>query len=233
MNRPYDLIVFDWDGTLMDSAADIVTAMQRAIQDLGLPERHPDRMRELIGLGLDDVLRRLFPELDVARVRALLTAYRRRYTAPGGSAAPFAGAAETIAALHAGGYELAVATGKSRRGLDRNLAETGLADFFCASCCADEATPKPAPDILEAILLRRATQPRRALMVGDTEYDMVMAAGAGVTAVGVACGVHDGARLLAAGAQVVLPDVAALPDWLQRRASRGGGSALGAAAGPA
>lgn len=216
MTRPYDLIVFDWDGTVMDSAAHIVLTMQRAIHDLRLPTRRPERMRELIGLGLEDVLRRLFPRQDPARLRALLTAYRRRYTAPDGTSAPFAGAAEALAALRGQGYQLAVATGKSRRGLARNLEETGLAGYFCASCCADEATPKPAPDILEAILLRTATEPERALVVGDTEYDMAMAAGAGVAAVGVACGVHDGGRLLAAGAQVVLPDVAALPGWLER-----------------
>ncbi|MDN5939517.1 MAG: HAD-IA family hydrolase [Salinisphaera sp.] len=208
------LIVFDWDGTIMDSAREIVTAMQRAIQDIGLPERGADRMRNLIGLGLNEVLRRLFPELNPDRVRKLLTAYRRRYTAPGGQSLPFPGAATTLARLHDQGYCLAIATGKSRRGLERNLAETGLGRYFRFSCCADEAIPKPAPDILERVLLQSATEPAQALMVGDTEYDMVMAAGAAVPAVGVACGVHDGGRLLAAGAQAVLPDIAALPDWL-------------------
>lgn len=215
MTRPYEMIVFDWDGTLMDSAAEIVTAMQRAIQDLGLPERDGDRMRELIGLGLDDVLSRLFPELEVGRVRALLTAYRRHFTAPGGKSKPFIGAADALHRLNAAGYRLAIATGKSRRGLDRNLAETGLGGYFTHSRCADESIPKPAPDMLEDLLLHSATVPEKALMVGDTEYDMAMATGAGVAAVGVACGVHDAGRLLQAGARAVLPDVAALPEWLE------------------
>lgn len=223
MTRPYELIVFDWDGTLMDSAAEIVTAMQRAIQDLGLPERDADRMRELIGLGLNDVLAKLFPELDTARVRELLTAYRRRYTAPGGQSRPFPGAADALRALHADGYRLAIATGKSRRGLDRNLAETALGQYFRHSRCADESVPKPAPDMLEELLLRSATPAKRALMVGDTEYDMTMATAAGVPAIGVGCGVHDAGRLLQAGALTVLPDVAALPSWLGHADPRASG----------
>lgn len=215
-NAP-ELIVFDWDGTLMDSAREIVTAMQRAIQDLGLPQRDGDHLRELIGLGLNDVLARLFPELDTARVRELLTAYRRRFSAPGGHSRPFAGVPEALATLHQSGYRLAVATGKSRRGLDRNLEETGLGPYFAHSRCADESTPKPAPDMLEDLLLYSATLPEQALMVGDTEYDIAMAVAADVPAVGVACGVHDGGRLLEAGALTVLSDVAALPDWLAQR----------------
>lgn len=216
MSDRFELIVFDWDGTLMDSAAEIVTAMQRAIQDLGLPERSADRMRDLIGLSLNEVLARLFPELDTQRVRALLTAYRRRYTAPGGQSRPFPGVPGTLHALHGQGYRLAIATGKSRRGLDRNLDETGLHRYFRHSRCGDESVPKPAPDMLEDLLLHSATEPHATLMVGDTEYDMHMAAAAGVPAVGVACGVHDAGRLQQAGALAVLPDVAALPDWLAR-----------------
>jgi phosphoglycolate phosphatase len=219
----FDLIVFDWDGTIMDSAAEIVAAMQQAIADLDLPERSPGAMRELIGLGLDDVLARLFPELDTTRVRALLAAYRSRYTAPGGNSRLFPGVRETLTGLRTGGRTLAVATGKSRRGLDRGFAETGLGHLFRVSRCADETAPKPAPDMLEDILLRTATEPHRALMVGDTEFDMAMAAAAGVAAVGVACGVHDAGRLHAAGAVTVLEDVTALPGWLARGDSVPGG----------
>lgn len=214
----FDLIVFDWDGTIMDSAAEIVGAMQQAIADLGLPERSPEAMRELIGLGLDDVLERLFPELDIRRVKALLAAYRSRYTtAPAGGGRLFPGVRETLADLRTSGRTLAVATGKSRRGLDRGFAETGLGHFFRVSRCADETAPKPAPDMLEDILLRTAVEPHRALMVGDTEFDMAMAAAAGVAAVGVACGVHDAGRLHVAGAVTVLEDVTALPRWLLQR----------------
>lgn len=216
MNR-FDLVVFDWDGTIMDSAGEIVGAMQQAIAELGLPERPPEAMRELIGLGIDDVLERLFPELETARVKALLTAYRSRYTQVGNASNVFPGVRETLTSLHAAGCTLAVATGKSRRGLERGFAETGLGRFFRVSRCADESTPKPAPDMLEEILLRIATEPGRALMVGDTEFDMAMAAAAGVPAVGVACGVHEPGRLYSAGAITVLDDVAALPRWLSRQ----------------
>lgn len=213
----FDLVVFDWDGTIMDSAGEIVGAMQRAIADLGLPERSPEAMRELIGLGIDDVLERLFPELETRRVKALLTAYRSRYTAVGSGSGVFPGVEETLISLREAGCTLAVATGKSRRGLDRGLAETGLERFFRISRCADESTPKPAPDMLEEILLHTATEPGRALMVGDTEFDMAMAAAAGVPAVGVACGVHEPGRLYTAGAVTVLENVAALPGWLSQR----------------
>lgn len=214
MNR-FDLVVFDWDGTIMDSAGEIVGAMQQAIADLNLPERPPEAMRELIGLGIDDVLERLFPELETQQVRALLASYRSRYSVPGIGSNVFPGVRETLTALRASGVTLAVATGKSRRGLDRGFAETGLGHFFRVSRCADETVPKPAPDMLEEILLRTATEPGRALMVGDTEFDVAMAAAAGVPAVGVACGVHEPGRLYGAGAVTVLEDVRALPGWLR------------------
>lgn len=213
-NKPYDLLVFDWDGTLMDSAGEIVSAMQQAIQDIGLPERSPDQLRDLIGLGLNEVLARLFPDMDPERVRGWLSAYRRRYGSPSSRAVLFEPVLVTLEQLTALGYELAVATGKSRRGLDRALLATGTAAFFCFTRCADEAASKPAPDMLEDVLLHTATTAERALMIGDTEYDMAMAVAAGVDAVGVACGVHDAIRLRAAGALTVLESVADLPGWL-------------------
>lgn len=213
--RKYDLLVFDWDGTLMDSAAEIVSAMQAAIAETGLPKREDWQMRELIGLGMNEVLDRLFPELERDHVVALLAAYRQRYGMPGSSAGLFAGAFDTLDALHQQGYTLAVATGKSRRGLDMAMAQTGVSHYFPFSRCADESASKPAPDMLEDILLRSATEPERALMIGDTEYDLLMAQNAGVAAIGVACGVHDAGRLNAAGPLAVLEDVRALPAWLQ------------------
>lgn len=212
--RRYELLIFDWDGTLMDSAGEIVSAMQKAIQETGLPERSPDQLRDLIGLGLNEAVGRLFPDLDPARVRNRLSTYRRRYASPGGDAVMFASARDTLQQLSAAGYELAVATGKSRRGLDRALRETDTAGLFSCTRCADEATSKPAPDMTEDILLRTATPVESALVIGDTEYDMAMAQRAGVDALGVRCGVHDENRLRAAGACAVLPGVADLPQWL-------------------
>ena len=214
---PYSLIVFDWDGTLMDSAAGIVGAMQAAAAEIGLPDRSAEQMRELIGLGMDEVLARLYPDMDVDHVRALLAAYRKQYGTPGQAGQLFPGVAETLVGLRRQGFELAVATGKSRHGLDRAMASTGVAELFAYSRCADESASKPAPDMLEDILLRAATPPEQVLMVGDTEYDMAMASSIGVMAVGVDCGVHDIQRMLDAGAHSVLDDVRGLPAWLRER----------------
>lgn len=214
MNR-YELLVFDWDGTLMDSAGEIVGAMQQAIQGVGLPERTPRQLRQLIGLGFDDVLARLFPDMDPQRVRARIEDYRRRYYRPGRSRAQlFAPVRDTLETLRGSGYTMAVATGNSRRGLDAAMQATDTHGYFAFTRCADESVPKPAPAMMEDILLRSATWPENALMIGDTEYDIAMARAAGVEAAGVACGVHDAARLRRAGAVVVLDSVAQLPEWL-------------------
>jgi len=215
--KRYELLVFDWDGTLMDSAGEIVSAMQQAIQSTGLPERTPEQMRELIGLGINDVLARLFPDLDPQAVRARIDRYRSRYGMQRSKARLFEPVMAALEAMRAEGYVMAVATGKGRRGLDAAMAATATADFFRFTRCADESVPKPAPDMLEDILLRAATEPARALMIGDTEYDMAMAAAAGVDGVGVACGVHDRARLRRAGALDVLDTVEQLPAWLLSR----------------
>ena len=214
------LIVLDWDGTVMDSAAQIVAAMRRTMHDLGLPPRPDVQLRDCIGLGLDDALWRLFPELEASRVRAVAERYGYHFRRSDSPPAPlFPGAAEALECLGKAGYRLAVATGKSRRGLDRALGQSGLGPLFAATRCADECLPKPHPDMIEELLWETGCEPEQALMVGDTEFDMAMAGAAGVPSVGVACGVHDGSRLKRAGARAVLPTLAALPEWL-----RGGGT---------
>lgn len=222
--KRYELLVFDWDGTLMDSASEIVSTMQQAIQGTGLPERTPEQMRELIGLGINEVLARLFPDLDTQSVRARLERYRARYGVKRSKAKLFGPVKTALEELRDQGYVMAVATGKGRRGLDAAMVSTATRDFFRFTRCADESVPKPAPDMLEELLLRAATMPAQALMIGDTEYDMAMARAAGVDAVGVACGVHDSARLRRAGAIDVLDTVEHLPAWLESR-GRSAGSA--------
>lgn len=215
MGLKYDLIVFDWDGTLMDSAGHIVAAMQRAIRGLGLPARSDTQLSELIGLGLNDAFARLYPELNTAATLELLSQYRQHFlNPPVPEAILFSGVQETLRQLHTAGYRLAVATGKSRRGLDRAMTETQLSALFAASRCADECASKPDPQMLEEILLECGVEPARTLMVGDTEYDMAMARSAGVPALGVACGVHAAERLVSAGACAVLPAVPDLRNWL-------------------
>jgi phosphoglycolate phosphatase len=216
VHADFDLIVFDWDGTLMDSAGHIVAAMQHAIAGLGLPPRTDEQLRELIGLGLNDAFARLYPELNTTATLQLLSQYRQHFlNPPVPEATLFAGVRETLLHLQGSGYRLAVATGKSRRGLERALAETGLKPLIVSSRCADECASKPDPQMIEEILWECAVEPTRALMVGDTEYDMAMACGAGVPALGVSCGVHEPDRLVRAGAHTVLPSVPDLPAWLQ------------------
>ncbi|MBL6751870.1 MAG: HAD-IA family hydrolase [Nevskia sp.] len=215
----YSMLIFDWDGTLADSAAPMVAAMQDAIAALGLPPRSDQAIRELIGLGAVDGMRLLFPELPVQEVLALLMQHRQR---SGGQAvnqahdAPlFEGAHDALQALHREGYALAIATGKHRQGLERSLgAHAYLRELLRASRCADETLPKPDPLMLRELLDEAGLQPEQALMIGDTEYDVAMARALGMPALGVACGVHEPGRLLRAGAGAVLADVKSVPLYL-------------------
>lgn len=216
MNK-FQLLIFDWDGTLADSEKQIVSAMQGAIIDLKLPPRSDKEIGTLIGLGLTDVLRRLYPELDQALLMKLYDGYRHRFMAQGIQDAPlFAGAEAALRQLHEQGYRLAIATGKSRRGLDRSLElHTGVRDLISFSRTADETASKPNPLMLRELLEEAGFSVEQALMIGDTEYDMAMAKSIGMTAVGVTCGVHDPERLLKTGARAVIETVRELPSWLQ------------------
>jgi phosphoglycolate phosphatase len=220
VSGPYQLIVFDWDGTLMDSAGRIVSCMQRAACDLAIQVPEAGMVREIIGLGLAEAMARLFPELALADQDRLIDAYRGHWLGSELPASPlFPGAADLVEGLHRRGLRLAVATGKSRRGLDASLAETGLAPWFPITRCADETFSKPHPQMLLEILTDWDTHPSAALVVGDTEYDMQMAANAGVAAVGVAHGVHAAERLLAHGALQCFDDLTQLARWLEGRAA--------------
>lgn len=216
---PVRLLIFDWDGTLADSAGHIVSSMQQAIGALNLPPRPDEAIRELIGLGLVDAMQRLFPELDVDEVLRLLGEYRR--IVPGSMAheAPlFAGAYDALRTLQQQGYLLAVATGKSRPGLNRSLqAHAFLRSMFFTTRCADETADKPDPLMLRQILEQSGLRPEQALMIGDTDYDVGMAAALGMPALGVGCGVHEPGRLLRAGALAVIADVRAVPAFIAER----------------
>lgn len=215
MPADYELIIFDWDGTLMDSVSHIVGNMLEAIDALGLPPREPEQISELIGLGLQDAFSRLFPDLDPQATIDLLTRYRSNFSkVKQDSSMLFDGVSETLTDLHAAGYTLAVATGKSRAGLDRALRDSGISDLFSITRCADEAADKPDPKMLFDILAHTQFSAEKTLMVGDTEYDIHMANNAKMHGIAVDCGVHSTQRLQTAGAVAVLPDVAALPHWL-------------------
>lgn len=215
MNTPYALIVFDWDGTLMDSQARIVDCLQAAFADLGRPVPSRAAAADVIGLGLDEAMARLWPEAGPDERQLVAGHYRRHFL--GGhptASALFPDARETLEWLRGAGYLLAVATGKSRRGLDQSLDESGLRDLFHATRCADETLSKPHPQMLLELMDELGVAPAATLMVGDTEYDLLMAANAGAGALAVCYGVHAPERLRALGPLGCLDGLAAIPAWL-------------------
>ncbi|HEX7381189.1 MAG TPA: HAD-IA family hydrolase [Nevskiaceae bacterium] len=215
----WSLLIFDWDGTLADSQRVIVEGMQEAIAALHLPTRTDAQIADLIGLGAGDGLSRLWPELDSGDVMRRLAAWRGHAPQRAAQAPLIEGVLTSLGRLHARGYQLAVATGKTRRGLAAALmVQDALARLFTWTRCADESRAKPDPAMVLDLLEASALPAERALVIGDTEYDVEMARGAGVAAVGVASGSHDAGRLRAAGALSVLSSVAALPGWLAARA---------------
>ncbi len=190
MAKRFDLLVFDWDGTLIDSAAHIAAALQEAFRDLALPVPSAAAARHVIGLGLEDALMYLNPGLDRGRYEEVADRYRVHFLAGDQGMELFPVVATGIPALNREGYLMAVATGKSRRGLDRSLSATGLVPYFHASRCADEGFPKPHPEMLQMIMEMLGTEPDRTLMIGDTTHDLQMAQNAGVGAVAVSYGAH-------------------------------------------
>ncbi|WP_456407243.1 HAD-IA family hydrolase [Thiolapillus sp.] len=212
----YELIVFDWDGTLMDSEATIVHCLQMAARDLGVDEPDAQRARDVIGLGLHQAVASLFPEADEFQVDALAQQYRKHFLSEDREPSPlFPGARELLQELASRDYFLAVATGKSRRGLDMELKHTGLGELFHATRCADEAFSKPHPQIMLDVLEHLGMDNRQALVVGDTEYDMQMAANAGSDAIGVSFGVHAPERLREHGALTVVDELQQIVHWLE------------------
>ena len=212
--HPYELIVFDWDGTIMDSTALIASCIQAAFRDLGLPIPAQSQARYVIGMGFTDTLDHIAPQLDEARRRALGERYRHHFLARESEAPLYPGIPELLADLKGRGRRLAIATGKARRGLERALDATGLRPWFEATRCADEGFAKPHPEMLLALLDFTGVAPQRALMVGDTVHDLDLAANAGVDAVAVLYGAHDAELLATRAARARLASVAELHRWL-------------------
>lgn len=208
------LIVFDWDGTLIDSTDAIVRAAQAAIADLGLPPRASRSIKEIIGLGLREAWERLYPEFE-GEYEDFVLRYREHFFASRQQRSElYPGVREVLCELRERGKLLAIATGKSRRGLDKDLERIGLDSLFHLSRTADETDSKPSPRMLQEIMAQLAAHPRETLMVGDTEYDLRMASAAGVAAVGVNWGAHDYERLAGHGALKCFDDLTELPAWL-------------------
>jgi phosphoglycolate phosphatase len=216
MNRLFDLIVFDWDGTLMDSEAKIVRCMQAAAAESGIADPGPAAIRNIIGLGLNEAIQALFPEQTATRRADLVEAYRRHFLELDATDMPlFPGVTHGLTQLEQQGYLLAIATGKARRGLNRVLDETGMRHLFVSSRCADEAYSKPHPQMLEDILVHTGVDAGRALMVGDTVYDMEMARSAKVAGLAVSYGVHARERLLDCGALACLDSFPEVCAWVK------------------
>ncbi|HJX17150.1 MAG TPA: HAD-IA family hydrolase [Acidiferrobacterales bacterium] len=216
MNRQFDLIVFDWDGTLMDSAAKIVRCMQAAAEDVGIPDPGSAAIRDIIGLGLSEAMQVLFPEQAPVRRAELVERYRRHFLELDTTETPlFPGVKQGLTQLTGQGYLLAIATGKARRGLDRVLDDTGMRHLFTSSRCADEAFSKPHPQMLDDILDETGVGAGRALMVGDTVYDMEMARSAQVAGLAVSYGVHARERLLDCGALACLDSFPEVCAWVK------------------
>lgn len=216
--KDYGLLVFDWDGTLANSEHRIVEAVSGAVREMGLPERSRDDIRNIIGLGLKECLETLFPDEDPARYAGFINAYRRQFSLQNHHpVALFPGAKEVLHALDAEGYAIAIATGKSRRGLDRELKESGLDALVRASRCADESPSKPHPKMLEDVIELAMVSTGEALMIGDTTYDMQMAMEAGVDRVAVSYGAHEVERLLEFTPLEVVDSLHGLEDWLLKR----------------
>lgn len=217
MTHRLNLLVFDWDGTLMDSEARIVACIQAAIEDLELEPREVASIRNIIGLGLYEAISTLYPGCDDSLVTSMTDRYRFHFlTANPTRSELFPGAEETVRGLSEAGYLLAVATGKGRRGLDRVLEETGLGQYFHATRCADETFSKPHPQMLEELMYELGAEPAETLMIGDTEYDMQMAINARTHSMAVSYGVHEKERLLSHNPLHCLDAIDELAGWLQQ-----------------
>ena len=210
----YELLVFDWDGTLIDSAHTIVACIQAACRDLGLPVPEDARANHVIGLGLQDALAYAIPGLprdDYARV---VESYRKHFLARDPDIPLFPGTRAMLAGLRDHGHILAIATGKSRAGLAQALENTGLQSFFAASRCADQCASKPAPDMIRELMEELGVDGANTLMIGDTVHDLQMAANAGVHAVGVSHGAHPKRELVALAPLACVESIDELTRWL-------------------
>ena len=214
MPHRFELLVFDWDGTLMDSAAVIIASLQAACSDLGLRIPPDEKARFIIGLGLRDAMAYVLPELDPADYPRVAERYRHHFLLRDSETALFPGAAETVKELRASDFKLAVATGKGRRGLDRALEATGMASYFHATRCADECQSKPHPGMLQELMAVLEVGCDRTLMIGDTTHDMAMAQNARVARLGAAYGAHPRQELLAFDPVACVDGFTELRAWL-------------------
>ncbi len=217
MKHAYQLIIFDWDGTILDSAFHIIDCMQKAQKSLDLAELSPYQIRQIIGLGIDEAIRVLHPKLELTIQKELATEYRNQflYNNPM-ECHTFEGMEDLLIALKSKGYKLAVATGKSRLGLNKVLAdkETGLGHLFDTTRCADETKSKPNPLMLKEIVSELKVPIKNCLMVGDTTFDLDMARAIKMDHVAMTYGAHDQALLESRSPMKLFHNTHDLKQWL-------------------
>jgi len=216
--RRYRLLAFDWDGTLADSTALIAGALQQACRDLGISVPDRDAARHVIGLGHADAIRHLAPTLQPALHARFSERYSVHYLAGDAAIPLFDGVRDMLSELVERGFLLGIATGKTRRGLTRALAQHGIAHHFSASRCADEGFPKPHADMLLALMDLAGVEPDETLMIGDTTHDLLLARNAGVAAVAVAYGAHAPDGLAEMSPLATVHSIAELRAWLAAHA---------------
>lgn len=215
----FNTLIFDWDGTLVDSIQKIVDAMQVAADDVGLAVPSTEAVRGIIGLGLPEAIASLYPELDDPSLAAALKrSYGDCYIRLEQTPSPmFDGVMDTLEACRRQGFSLAVATGKSRRGLQRILDQHDLTDYFDATRCADETASKPHPMMLHEILAQLGVTPEQALMIGDSDFDMLMARNAGMSGVAVSYGAQSRERLLGCDPVHCIDEFTEFHGWVMPR----------------
>jgi len=218
MPKQYDLLIFDWDGTLMDSAGVIVDSIQRACEDIGRPTPSERASRQIIGLGLIEALQTLLPDLPADDYPKLVERYRHHYLGRDDQIPLFDGVASGIRNLHANGFQLAVATGKSRLGLSRALEANGLGAWFAATRCADQTHSKPHPAMVLELIDELDADPARTLVIGDTSHDLLMASNAGVASLGVTYGAHEADDLQPHAPLALMNSFAEVYTWLNTNA---------------
>jgi phosphoglycolate phosphatase len=212
----YQLLVFDWDGTIIDSASTIAECIQLAAGDVGLDVPTREQASHVIGLGLHDALRYAVPQLRPEQMSEFVARYRYHFLKREDAMGLFDGMRELIEGMSKV-RTLAIATGKSRRGLDRALEATGLKPYFQSSRCADETHPKPHPAMLLELMSELEVAPEAALMIGDTSHDLEMARSAGVDALAVTYGAHAADSLRACEPKGCVGSVKELRQWLSAK----------------
>ncbi|HXY05072.1 MAG TPA: HAD-IA family hydrolase [Burkholderiaceae bacterium] len=216
-DKRYKVLVFDWDGTLVDSTWAISQAILQAAADVGTPVPDRSQASHVIGLGLAQALARVVPQLPPERFGDFAASYRAHYSRSEGQIRLFAGAVELLDTLRHKGVRLAIATGKTYAGLQRSLKGAGLEKHFSSVRCADQTHPKPHPAMLQELAQEFHADLATMLMIGDTSHDLLMAASAGVAAVAVAYGAHPRSELEGLHPLAIFDSLGALRRWLLPR----------------